>query len=278
MTFLTLSYWDLALAAVLVIVNAGLSIGLGLGLARPLIIAAVRMVVQLSLIGLVLKALFALTSPFVTGAVALAMVVFAGREATARQTRHLVGGWSFGLGTTAILISSTLVTLVALTAQLEVEPWHDPRYAIPLFGIVLGNTMTGVSLGLERLVSAAASERNAIEAQLALGRSVRVAMRPVVRAAIRAGLIPTVNMMATAGLVYLPGMMTGQILAGVEPLEAVKYQILVLFLITAGTAFGLLASVMGGARRLTDGRHRLRLDRLGNGVNGVAANRREASP
>lgn len=262
MTFVTLSYWDLALAALLMIINAGLAIGLRLGLARSLLIAAVRMVVQLSLIGLVLKALFALASPLVTGAAAVAMVAFAGREATARQSRRLVGWWSFGLGTTAMLISSTLITLIALTVQLEVEPWHDPRYAIPLFGIVLGNTMTGVSLGLDRLVTAAASDRAAIEAQLALGHSARVAMGPIVQAAMRTGLLPTINMMATAGLVYLPGLMTGQILAGVEPFEAVKYQILILLLITAGTAFGLLVSVMGGAWRLTDGRHRLRLDRL----------------
>jgi putative ABC transport system permease protein len=79
----------------------------------------------------------------------------------------------------------------------------------------------------------------------------------------RAGLIPTVNGMAAAGLVSLPGMMTGQILAGVEPVEAVKYQILIMFLIGGGTGLGLFTAVMLGRRRLTDVRHRLRLDRLG---------------
>jgi len=78
----------------------------------------------------------------------------------------------------------------------------------------------------------------------------------------RSALMPIVNAMAATGLVALPGMMTGQILAGVEPTEAVKYQLLIMFLIAGGTGLGSLAAVMGGAYRLTDGRHRLRLDRL----------------
>ena len=78
----------------------------------------------------------------------------------------------------------------------------------------------------------------------------------------RAGLIPTVNGMAAAGLVSLPGMMTGQILAGVEPVQAVKYQLLVMFLIAGGTALGVFAAVMLALKRLTDPRQRLRLDRL----------------
>lgn len=78
----------------------------------------------------------------------------------------------------------------------------------------------------------------------------------------RAGMIPMLNAMAAAGLISLPGMMTGQILAGSPPLEAVKYQILIMFLIAAGTGSGTVAAVSLGARRLFDDRHRLRLDRL----------------
>ena len=87
-------------------------------------------------------------------------------------------------------------------------------------------------------------------------------MRPVVRDALRAGLIPTINGMSAAGLVSLPGMMTGQILAGVAPVEAVKYQILIMFLIAGGTGLGLFTAVSVARRRLTDTRDRLRLDRL----------------
>jgi putative ABC transport system permease protein len=85
---------------------------------------------------------------------------------------------------------------------------------------------------------------------------------PVTRAALRNALMPIVNSMAATGLVSLPGMMTGQILAGVEPVQAVKYQLLIMFLIAGGTGLGALAAILGGVQRLTDRRHRLRLDRL----------------
>ena len=95
-----------------------------------------------------------------------------------------------------------------------------------------------------------------------LGDEIKQAMRGVMRDAIRAGLIPTINSMSAAGLVSLPGMMTGQILAGIAPVEAVKYQILIIFLIAGGTGLGTFVAVIFASRRLTDARQRLRLDRL----------------
>ena len=104
--------------------------------------------------------------------------------------------------------------------------------------------------------------RASVEAQLMLGATRWEAAAPVTREALRSALMPTINSMAATGLVSLPGMMTGQILSGVPPVEAVKYQILVMFLIAGGTGFGAVAAVLGGVYRLTDARHRLRLDRL----------------
>jgi putative ABC transport system permease protein len=263
LSFIQLGYDDIALAALLLFLNAGLSVALRLGIAQRLLIAGARMVVQLTLVGLVLKALFTLTSPWLTGLAALVMVLFAGREAMARQERRFTGFWTYGIGTGSMMAAGIIVTVFALTTQVSPDPWYNPRYALPILGMILGNTMNGVSIGLDRLVSGAVTRRAAIEAQLMLGATAPEALRPVTRDAMRAGLIPTVNGMAAAGLVSLPGMMTGQILAGVEPVEAVKYQILIMFLIGGGTGLGLFTAVMLGRRRLTDVRHRLRLDRLG---------------
>ncbi len=262
MNFISLSIFDLTLAASLLVVNAGLSIALRLDLAQRIAIAATRMVVQLILMGLVLQVLFAQTSPWLTALTALVMVLFAGREVIARQKRRLAGWWSYGIGTTAMLFAGSIVTVFALTTQIRPDPWFDARIALPLLGMILGNTMTGVALGLDRLLTSAADNRTAIEARLALGHDRTEAMRGTVREALRTGLVPTVNSMSAIGLVFIPGMMTGQILAGVEPMEAVKYQLLIMFLIAGGTTFGVLGSVLGGAHRLTDARHRLRLDRL----------------
>ncbi|MEE4378263.1 MAG: iron export ABC transporter permease subunit FetB [Candidatus Competibacteraceae bacterium] len=262
MTTIPLDNIDLLLGSVLVLLSASLSLALHLGLERPLLVATVRMVVQLTLVGLVLKTLFALVSPFWTGLAALCMVLFAGREIMARQEKRLKGFWSYGLGTSCMLLAASLVTVFALTTQVQPDPWYDPRYALPLLGMILGNTMTGISLGLHTLTTGLNRERAAVEAQLMLGATRWEATLPVVRSALRSALMPIVNSMAATGLVALPGMMTGQILAGVEPVEAVKYQMLIMFLISGGTAIGAVSAVFGGVHRLTDVRHRLRLDRL----------------
>ncbi len=259
---IALSYGDLALASLLVLLNAGLSLGLRLRLEGQLLIAAARMVVQLFLVGLVLKALFTVVSPYLTGFVALLMVLFAGREILARQEKRLSGWWTYGLGTTSMLMAAMIVTVFALTLQVQPEPWYHPRYAIPILGMILGNTMTGVALGLNTLGTMIGRERLAIEARLALGQDWREAFGDVIREAMRSGLIPIINAMAATGLVSLPGMMTGQILAGAEPMQAIEYQLLIMFLIAGGTGLGVFTAVLAGAYRLTDSRHRLRLDRL----------------
>jgi putative ABC transport system permease protein len=261
-TYIELGWTDLAVASLLVLVNAAFSLALQLGIERRLLIAAARTVVQLLLVGLVLRALFESVSPLWTAFAAVIMVALAGREVLARQERRLTGGWTYGLGAGCMLMSAGLVTLFALGTAIRPDPWFDPRYSIPLLGMVLGNTMTGIALGLDTLSTGLARERPAVEARLALGATRWDATRPFVRRALRSGLMPIINSMAAAGIVALPGMMTGQILAGADPVDAVEYQVLIMFLIAGGTVLGAVTAVFGGVARLTDARHRLRLDRL----------------
>ena len=262
MNYLPLDYVDLALASLLVLLNGALSMAFRLQLTWPLAVAATRMVVQLLLVGLVLTMLFRAASPWLTLGIALLMVGFAGREVFARQSRRFHGWWAYGLGTGTLMAAAMLVTALGLSTTVRPDPWYDPRFAIPLLGMVLGNTMNGVSLGLDQLTSRAVEQRAAVEARLALGARAMEALSSITRPALRAGMMPIINGMSATGLVSLPGMMTGQILAGVEPEQAVKYQVLVMFLIAGSTGCGTVAAVMLGAWRLTDARHRLRLDRL----------------
>jgi putative ABC transport system permease protein len=260
--YIALNNWELAGASIFVLIDAGLSLAFGLGVHRSLLFAAVRMVVQLTLVGMVLTTLFSLVSPLWTGLAAVGLVLFAGHEAVQRQERRLAGWWSYGIGTGSMMMASGAVTVFALATALRPDPWYDPRYAIPLLGMVLGNCMTGVGLGLDTLTTSLANRRAGVEAQLMLGASRRAATAPVMRVALRSALMPVINSMAATGVVSLPGMMTGQILGGVPPVEAVKYQILVMFLIAGGTGLGAVTAVLTGVYRLTDARHRLRLDRL----------------
>ena len=158
--------------------------------------------------------------------------------------------------------SSFTITLFALSVVIGTEPWYTPQYAIPLLGMLLGNTMNGISICLDRLTQTAWQQRAVIEQRLMLGQDGAHALLDIRRESMRAGMIPIINSMAGAGLVSLPGMMTGQILGGSSPLDAVKYQILIMFLIAAGTGFGVMTALRLASGRLFDERHRLRLDCL----------------
>jgi len=257
-----LSPTDLMLAALLVVALALVSRCLGLGLAGQMIVAALRTALQLSLVGLVLKVVFSSIEPLWIASMAAVMLVAAAREVMARQTRRFTGWWGFGMGAIPMFVSSFAVTILSLVVVIGVDPWYTPQYAIPLLGMMLGNTMTGIALGLERLTESVWERRRVIEARLMLGHTWSEAIFDIRRASARSAMIPAINAMAAAGLVSLPGMMTGQILAGNPPVEAVKYQILIMFIISAGTGFGAFIAVWAGSRRLFDDRERLRLDRL----------------
>lgn len=262
MNVITLSPWALALAAVLVLALALLSLRLRLTLAQEITVAALRTTVQLLLVGLVLKTLFTHVHLGWITLIACVMLLIAGREVVARQRHGFVGTWGFGMSVLSMFVASFSVTILALVVFIGPTPWYAPQYSIPLLGMMLGNTMSGVALALDRLTQSAWHQRAQIEARLLLGQDWAESVSGLRRDAVRVGLIPTINAMAAAGVVSLPGMMTGQILAGTPPLEAVKYQILVMFLVTACTGFGTLAAVWLGARRLFDERERLRIDRL----------------
>ena len=262
MSYVALSYSDLLFAAILILVNGLISLRFSLGLERTLLIATLRMVVQLSLIGFVLKFIFAQTSPLWTMALALIMVAVAGREVLARQSNPIGGWWSYGLGSSILLFVGIAAAVYAVAIVIHPSPWYAPRYIVPVLGMVLGNMLTGIALALETLTSNARRERAAIEARIALGAPRLEAMGDVLRQALRTGMMPIINAMAASGLVSLPGMMTGQILSGVDPVDAAKYQILIMFLIAGSSALGILLAGLGGVHLLTDERHRLRLDRL----------------
>lgn len=258
----TLSLADLAIAATLVLLLALLSLRLHAGISRQLLVATVRMVIQLSLIGLILKTLFANVHLGWVALLAIIMLFIAGREVMVRQERRFRGWWGYAVGTVSMFLSSFTVTVFTLIVILGDSPWYAPQYAIPLLGMLLGNTMNGIAIAMDRLTNTAWDQRTVIEARLMLGERWDKAISDIRQQAIRSGLIPIINAMAAAGVVSLPGMMTGQILAGAPPGEAVRYQILIMFLIAVGTGVGTLVAVTMGSRHLFDDRQRLCLERL----------------
>jgi len=251
---------ELALAALLILLNAGVSLVFRLGLGRMLLVSTVRAGLQLGLLGLVLHWVFALELWIAVVALMLAMGTLAGIEA-ARRAAYRVPG----LARTAIVgmvASSMLVTFYATSAVLRVEPWYAPRFVLPILGMILGNAMNGVSLGLDAALDGFTQKRDAIDTLLAHGATPQEATRDVVRNAVRRGTIPILNAMAAAGAISIPGMMTGQILAGESPARAAAYQAFILFCIAGSTALGTVGVVLGSRRLVFDTRGRLRADRI----------------
>lgn len=258
--YLEIGWLDLALAATLLGINFALSAALRLGLTRRLFLATARMAVQLWLVGFVLEWVFAAERPWVILAMALVMAAVAGVAAVNRTSRRFAGIYWDSLLT--ILVVSFLITGFAVLGVLRVEPWWDPQYLIPLLGMLLGNALTGISLGLDRFLESCVGRRGQLEGRMALGATRWEAARGEVREALRVALIPTVNSMMVMGVVSLPGMMTGQILAGADPADAVRYQILIMVMIAACVALASLGVVSLAFLRLFSPRPRLRSERL----------------
>lgn len=259
---ITLEPLDLALAGSLVLADIALSFRLKLGLHRGFAIAAIRMTIQLAAIGFVLRFIFHLANAGATLGVVLVMALIAAREVAVRPKQRLHGLGSYIVAVLSVIAPTILTVALALATAIRPSPWFDPRYLVPLAGIVLGNVLNAASITLDGVLTGAQREREAIEARLALGTGYWIAIGPTLRDAMRRGLVPVINQMSAAGLITLPGIMTGQIIAGMDPIEAAKYQILLMFLLSGGSGVAVVMCGYLAAMRLTDERQRLRLDRL----------------
>jgi putative ABC transport system permease protein len=251
-----LSAWQLALALVLVAAVVVVSVRQSLGLQRDLVIGSLRAIVQLYAVGLILAAVFAAARWYWVLLILAVMTAVATQAAVSRLGKPLPRApWIAGIAL-SVSTAATLAYVIAIVVQ--VRPWYEPQYIIPIAGMILGSSMTSAALAGDRLQSDLRVRADEVEARLALGFSGHDAVQPIVRASLRAAMIPTVNGMMTVGLVQLPGMMTGQILAGSSPLLAIRYQMVVVFMQAAATALGSLLFVRLAASRYLTPAHQLR--------------------
>ena len=263
--YIQLGYGQLAIATSLILISGLISILLRLGLERRLALASIRTVVQLLLVGKVLEWIFAPGRAwYIVLALMAGMTLIAGGAAVGRTERPYRGIWLDSV--VSMWASSWLIAAVAPFGVVQIQQagqsWCQPQYAIPLLGMILGNTLNGISLGMDRLGNELASKRDQVETLLALGATRWEAARASIQQAVRTGMIPTINSMMIVGLVSLPGMMTGQLLSGTLPVQAVMYQIVIMFLLAAGTSLGTVSVVLLGYRRLFTAEHRFLPARL----------------
>jgi putative ABC transport system permease protein len=251
-----LHYEEVAVGLLLIGLALAISRRERLGLERSLLVGAARTFLQLAAVGYVLGWVFAARAWYWTLLMLAVMAAAAVHAAAARQERRLPGL----AATMALSIAggSCLVLAIVIGLAIRPEPWYDPQYVIPLAGMILGNSLTGAALAVERFAAEVRARRLQVEAALSLGATGRQAADSAIRAAVRAALVPTINAMMVVGLVQLPGMMTGQILAGAPPAQAVRYQMVVMYMLTAAAALTSAAAAVLAQRSIFTPNHQLR--------------------
>lgn len=243
--------WQLAIAALLMLAAAFASFRFKLGLVRDIVVSVVRVFLQLFALGLVLRYVFQFQTWWLVALLLCIMLASAVLIARGR-VRNGPQGLEFSLFI-SLMVTSFAVSGLVVGVVIHPEPLWDARTVITITGMILGNSMSAVAVALDRLFSDLDARDNQMTALVALGATAREAAQPSIRDSIRAGLIPTLANMSAAGIVFIPGMMAGQILGGADPVMAAKYQIVVLLMISAATTVcNIIAVMMAYRRRFSD--------------------------
>jgi len=239
---------------------AALSIYLHLGLHKKLAVATIRCAAQLSVLGYVLLPIFVANRWWLTSLYTICMLLIAGAEAVSRPS-HAYSGMLLEV-LLAMGVAGAAAITFGLAAVVQVYPWYDAQYLIPMLGMLLGNACSSVAVGLSSVLEELSSGRDKVEALLALGATRIEATREVVQRAARLALTPLLNSMNVVGIVSIPGMMTGQILGGSDPAVASRYQIVIYYLVAMSSSVSAIATIYAAVLTICDGKHRLRASKL----------------
>jgi len=214
---------------------------------KEIIIASVRMTLQLILAAYVLVYIFDNPNAFITIGIILLMEAFAVYTVIKRfkdklsKSLKIVIAFSMSVGTLLCLVYFLFVVV-------RISPWYDPQYFIPIAGMIIGNSMTGMSLGVNFLLEGMTTQRTLVEEALILGATPQAASSNIINNTFDAAILPTINSMVGMGIVFLPGMMTGQILSGTSPTTAIAYQIAIMFGILGAAALTVIIMLQLGYR------------------------------
>ena len=234
----------LLVALVMVAIAAGISSLMRMGIGGTLLWSACRALLQLCAMGFIMSFVIHSGNPWFVLLLIAFMLVAAVQITLSRAKgvpKGLVGPVLLSLVITMLIMMSTVVELV-----IRPQPWYAPQLVVPLTGMLLGNTVSTLAVGLSRFFESMRERRDEVDTLLALGATAWEAARPSIVSSIRLGLMPTTASLASAGIVTVPGMMAGQIIAGGDPLDAAKYQFMVLASIAALTllADGLIMTLV----------------------------------
>jgi len=242
-----ISTGQLLLALLFILIAQASSFIHHLGLNRDITIGTLRTFAQLFLMGYVLTYILKTTNLFLTLGIFIVMVVSAMFIIKGRVKEKQI---PYIIPTFLTMLVSYLATAIFVSGLVVgITPWWEPRYFIPAGGMVIGNSMSALAISLERLFRDMRQQKELVEMKLCLGADYREASIDIFRNAVSAGMIPSINAMMGVGLVFIPGMMSGQILAGTDPLIAIRYQIVVMLMLVGSTAVSSVVVMLFVRRR-----------------------------
>jgi putative ABC transport system permease protein len=231
----------------------------GISREKEIFISSIRMTIQLILTGYILVYIFNNENPLYTILIIIIMEAFAIHNIFKRVKVNLSKKIKKIIGISMVFGTVTSI-LYFLLVVVRINPWYNPRYFIPISGMLIGNSMTGISLGVSRLVDGMHSKKHLIESALMLGATPKMASKEIVDNAFDSAILPTINSMIGMGIVFLPGMMTGQILSGTSPVTAIEYQIAIMLGILGSVSLTVMLFVYLGYRTFFNNESQLVLD------------------
>jgi putative ABC transport system permease protein len=248
----SISLGEVAASLALVAIAAAVSLWQRAGLERDIGLAVLRSFLQLVAVGYVIQAIFDSDSLWLVALLLVVMVAFGSATAhgRAKAVPRALGPIVFALAVAAAVTLGLVLALGVFEAQ--------PRYLVPVGGMVIGNSMTATAVALNRLADEVHGGRGQIEASLALGASARQASQGLVTRSLRSGMIPLIDSTKTTGVVFFPGTMVGMLIAGAEPIDAVRLQLILLWVLLGSVALASLIAVALGARGFFTAAHQLR--------------------
>lgn len=245
MNIVDISYFQLALSLVFIILLIIISAVRKIGRQKLIIIASVRMTVQLMAAGYLLTLVFKNPSWYLTIITLIIMLFFAVinifkrcSNPIGKKLKVIVAG--------SLIIGSVVTVSFFIFVIINISPWYLPQYFIPIAGMIIGNSMTGILLGLNKMSGDFFEKREIIENSLMLGATAKQASNDIINKSVETSLLPTLNSMLTMGIISLPGMMTGQILSGTLPSVAIKYQIAIMLAILGAITITVIIFVLLG--------------------------------
>lgn len=253
-----LQIWQMAAAYVFVVLLLIIVKTKGIPREKEILLSTVRMSLQLVLTGYILVYIFDNSNPFYTLLAILIMEVFAVyniyKRSKIKLSEKIKSIIAFSMVTGTILSMFYFILVV-----ISPSPWYDPRYFVSIAGMIIGNSMTGISLGVNRLVSGMNEQKHLVEAALMLGATPKAASKHIVSSAFDSAILPTVNSMVGMGIVFLPGMMVGQILSGTSPVTAIGYQIAIMLGILGSVSLTVILFVQLGFKTFFNQEHQLEI-------------------